>query len=153
MCFLSCFLLRLARATQLIRFGVMEINEPIKPKNVGQLPGIVSTLCTVCTANRGTRFILYLSFRASQVHNIYLIYICNCSWVVTRWQQYSTHLHTNSTQNDTKQTVHRTTQQFGRVRAVPRLGQLYPGICLATEEKGRKTSVRSKNTQTTHRQR
>jgi hypothetical protein len=26
----------------------------------------------------------------------------NCSWVATRWQQYSTHLHTNSTQNDTK---------------------------------------------------
>jgi hypothetical protein len=23
----------------------------------------------------------------------------NCSWVDTRWQQYSTHLHTNSTQN------------------------------------------------------
>ena len=36
--------------------------------------------------------------------------------------QYSTHLHTNSTQNDTKQTIRRTTQQFGRVRAMPRLG-------------------------------
>jgi len=24
------------------------------------------------------------------------------------WQQYSTHLHTNSTQNDAKQTIHRT---------------------------------------------
>jgi len=35
--------------------------------------------------------------------------------------QYSTHLYTNNTQNDTKQTIHRTTQQFGRVRAVPRL--------------------------------
>jgi hypothetical protein len=23
----------------------------------------------------------------------------NCNWVATRWQQYSTHLHTNSTQN------------------------------------------------------
>ena len=34
----------------------------------------------------------------------------------------STHLHTNSTQNDTKQTIHRTTQQFVGVRAVPRLG-------------------------------
>jgi len=46
----------------------------------------------------------------------------NCNWVVTRWQQYSTHLQTNNTQNYTKQTVHRTTQQFGRVLAVPRLG-------------------------------
>jgi hypothetical protein len=45
------------------------------------------------------------------------------------------------------QTVHRTTQNkqyieqhknFGRVRAVPRLCELYPGICLTTEEKARK---------------
>jgi hypothetical protein len=68
----------------------------------------------------------------------------NCNWVATRWQLYSTHLHTNNTQNDTKQTIHRTTQnlstikKYGRVRAVPRLGELYPGICLTTEEKARK---------------
>ena len=46
------------------------------------------------------------------------------------------------------QTIHRTTQNkqykgqhknFGRVRAVPRLCELYPGICLTTEEKARKT--------------
>jgi len=44
------------------------------------------------------------------------------------------------------QTIHRTTQnkQYieqhnnGRVRAVPRLGELYPGICLTTEEKAQK---------------
>jgi hypothetical protein len=45
------------------------------------------------------------------------------------------------------QTIHRTTQntkyieqnkKFGRVRAVPRLCGLYPGICLTTEEKARK---------------
>jgi hypothetical protein len=45
------------------------------------------------------------------------------------------------------QTIHRTTQNkqyieqhknFGRVRALPRLGELYPDICLATEEKARK---------------
>ena len=51
-----------------------------------------------------------------------ILYYINCNWVVTRWQQYSTHLHTNNTQNDTKQTIHRTTQQFGTVRTVPRLG-------------------------------
>jgi len=28
-------------------------------------------------------------------------YFINCNWVVTRWQQYSSHLHTNNTQNDT----------------------------------------------------
>ena len=45
------------------------------------------------------------------------------------------------------QTIHRTTQNkqyieqhknFRRVRAVPTLGELYPGICLTTEEKARK---------------
>ena len=45
------------------------------------------------------------------------------------------------------QTIHRTTQNkqyieqyknFARVRAVPRLGDLYPDICLTTEEKVRK---------------
>ena len=42
------------------------------------------------------------------------------------------------------QKIHRTIQNkkyivqnnnFGRVRAVPRLGYLYPGMCLTTEEK------------------
>jgi len=42
------------------------------------------------------------------------------------------------------QTIHRTTQNkqyieqhkhFRRVRSVPRLGELYPGICLTIEEK------------------
>jgi hypothetical protein len=44
------------------------------------------------------------------------------------------------------QTIHRTTQitentnnnQFGRVRAVPRLYEFNPDICLTTEEKSRK---------------
>jgi hypothetical protein len=31
---------------------------------------------------------------------------------------------------------------FGTMRAVPRLGDLYPGICLKTEEKAWKKSVR-----------
>jgi hypothetical protein len=30
---------------------------------------------------------------------IYDMIIFNCKWVDTRWQQYSTYLHTNSTQN------------------------------------------------------
>ena len=45
------------------------------------------------------------------------------------------------------QTIHRTTQNkqyieqhknFGKVRALPRFGELYPGICLTPEEKARK---------------
>ena len=42
----------------------------------------------------------------------------------------STHLHTNNTQNNTKQQyIHH--NNFGRVRAVPRLGQYYPGSTLS----------------------
>jgi hypothetical protein len=74
----------------------------------------------------------------------------NCKWVATRWQLYSTHLHTNNTErHKTKKYIeqhkiwaqHNIWEQykkFGRVRAVPRLGELYPGICLTTEEKARK---------------
>jgi len=71
--------------------------------------------------------------------------IFNCNWVATRWQLFSTHIHTNNTGNVTKQTIHRTTQkihratqQLRRVRAVPRLCGFYPDICLTTEEKARK---------------
>jgi hypothetical protein len=47
------------------------------------------------------------------VHKVYdMIYLLNCNLVATRWQQYSTHIHTNRKQNDTKQTIHRTTQKF-----------------------------------------
>ena len=50
------------------------------------------------------------------------------------------------------QTIHRTTQNkqyieqnknFGRVRAVPRLCGLYPGICLTNEEKAQKNLSQS----------
>ena len=60
-----------------------------------------------------------------------MIYFVNCNWVATRWQQYSTHLHTNSTQNDTI--------LLGRVRAVHCLCELYRGIWLTTEGKARKS--------------
>jgi len=56
----------------------------------------------------------------------------------------------SSTVHTCTQTIHRKTQnkryikKIGRMRAVPRLGELYPGICLTTEEKARKT-LRKKN--------
>jgi hypothetical protein len=40
--------------------------------------------------------------------------IFNCNWVATRWQLFSTHIHTNNTGNVTKQTSHRTTQKIHR---------------------------------------
>jgi len=60
--------------------------------------------------------------------SLYILKFVKYSLVVTRWQQYSTHLHTKNIQNDTKQTI----QQLRRVWVVPHLGKLYPGICLTT---------------------
>jgi len=57
-----------------------------------------------------------------------------CNWVDTRWQQYSTHLHTNNTQNNTI--------SLGRVRAVPRLCVLYLEFALHLRKKHGKTSVK-----------
>ena len=57
-------------------------------------------------------------------------------------------------------TIHRATQNkqyieqhknFGRVRAVPRLDEFYPGICLTTEEKARKNLSQGSRTIIVHR--
>ena len=65
-----------------------------------------------------------------------------CNWVVTRWQQYSTHLHTNNTQNDTKQTIHRTTQQLEGCGPCPVLASCTLAFALQQRKKHGKTSVR-----------
>jgi hypothetical protein len=41
---------------------------------------------------------------------------------------------------------HRTTQQLGRVRAVPHICGLYPGICLITEERAWKNLSQGSHT-------
>jgi hypothetical protein len=39
--------------------------------------------------------------------------IFNCNWVgVAGWQEFSTHIHTNNSENDTRHTIHRTTQKY-----------------------------------------
>ena len=52
-----------------------------------------------------------------------------------------THTMHRTTQNKqyVEQDKNKTTQKFRRMRAVPRLCGFYPGICLTTEEKARKT--------------
>jgi len=57
-------------------------------------------------------------------------------------EQYSERHKTNNTQNNTK--IHRKTQKLGRVRAVPRLCEVFSGICLTTEEKARKESMKER---------
>jgi hypothetical protein len=55
--------------------------------------------------------------------------IYNRSWVDTQWQQYITHT----------QTVHIIQRKESwEVREVPYLCELYPSICLTTEEKAQK---------------
>jgi hypothetical protein len=58
-------------------------------------------------------------------------------------KQYIERYKTNNTQNNTT---------IGRVQAVRRLGHLYPGICLTTEKKARKTLSQGSRTIRTHRQ-
>ena len=67
----------------------------------------------------------------------------NCNWVSTRWQQYSTHLHTNSTQNDKKQTIYRTTQKFWKSAGrAPVFVGFTLAFALQLRKKHGKTSVR-----------
>jgi len=60
--------------------------------------------------------------------------IVNCNWVATRWQQYSTHLHTNNTQNDTS--------IFEECAPCPIFAGFTLTFALQMREKQGKTSVR-----------
>jgi hypothetical protein len=67
----------------------------------------------------------------------------NCNWVATRWQQYSTHLHTNNTQNDKKQTTHRTTQNvLEECGPCPIFAGYTLAFALQLRKKHGKTSIR-----------
>jgi hypothetical protein len=72
----------------------------------------------------------------SFVKLLLLLFICNCSWVDAQWQQYSTHLQTNSTHNTENRTyITITIKKIWEVKAVPHPCKLYLGIGLTTEEK------------------
>ena len=64
-----------------------------------------------------------------------MIYCVNWNWVVTRWQQYSTYLHTNNTQNDTKQTIHRTIQRLEECGPCPVLASYTLAFALQLRKK------------------
>jgi hypothetical protein len=53
-----------------------------------------------------------------------------------------THLHTNNTQNDTKQSIHRTTQQLEECGPCPVLASYTLAFALKKKKKHGKTSVR-----------
>ena len=48
-----------------------------------------------CIVSYRVKMSLAIKRYASMLYDIFI----NCKWVDTRWQQYSTHLHTNNTQN------------------------------------------------------
>jgi hypothetical protein len=54
-------------------------------------------------------------------YDMIYIYIFNCNWVDTRWQQYSTHLHTNNTQNAENGT-YITIKKLGTYITIKKLG-------------------------------
>jgi len=63
--------------------------------------------------------------------------------VDTRWQQYSTHLHTNSTQNNTKQIIQIKTQKcLEECRPCPVFAGFTLAFALKLRKKHGKTSVR-----------
>jgi hypothetical protein len=67
------------------------------------------------------------------------IYLLNCNWIATRWQKYSTHLHTNNTQNDTKQTTQQFLEDCG---PCPVFASYTLAFALQLRQKHGKTSVR-----------
>jgi hypothetical protein len=77
-------------------------------------------------------------------------YIFNCSWVDTWWQS-TVNIYTQNAENGTYITIKNVgsyikikikLKLIWEVRAVPRLCELYPGVCLTTEEKARKNLAR-----------
>jgi hypothetical protein len=66
-----------------------------------------------------------------------------CNWVVTRWQYYSTHLHTNNIWNNTNN--NRTTQKttnLGKCEPCPIFASFTVAFALQLRKKHGKTSVR-----------
>ena len=64
----------------------------------------------------------------------------NCNWVDTWWQWYSTHLHTNSTQNDANDTQNNTIN-LGKMWAVPVFSSYSLAFALQLRKKHGETSV------------
>jgi hypothetical protein len=51
-----------------------------------------------------------------------MIYVFNRSWVDTRWQQYSTHLRTNNTQNTVNGTYITVKKLYTTIKKITNLG-------------------------------
>ena len=78
-----------------------------RAKDLSARPRIQQLVCVMRVCWLVASRIGVCSYCANMIYDMiwYDIFV-NCNWVVTRWQKYSTRLHTNNTQNDTKQTIH-----------------------------------------------
>jgi hypothetical protein len=72
---------------------------------------------------------------------ILLLFIFNCNWVDTRWQQYSTHLHTNSTQN-TENGTYIIKKKIGKCGPCPVFASYTLAFALKLRKNHGNTSVR-----------
>jgi hypothetical protein len=69
------------------------------------------------------------------------LFIFNCNWVDTRWQQYSRHLHTNSTQN-IENGIHITLKKIGNCGPCPVFASYTPAFALQLRKMHGKPSGR-----------
>jgi hypothetical protein len=116
---------RLCRAHAALWRGL----EKSVPERLGR--GMARARHGICESNTTA---LCKSFLARHGRGMMIWYIYfNRSWVDTRWQQYITHLHTNSTHNI----------EIGKLGSAGRAPscELYPDICLTTEEKAKKPQL------------
>jgi hypothetical protein len=67
-----------------------------KAADLNSYMSVDSALATCGVYGVGELCIDHTDGRSSEKYLIFDIFV-NCNWVVTRWQQYSTHLHTNNT--------------------------------------------------------
>jgi hypothetical protein len=78
----------------------------------------------------------FLGWKAADVvkRSLCMIHIFNRNWFDTRWQQYTTHLHKNSTQNTEK-------GEFGKCGPCPVFASYTLAFALQLRKKNRKTSI------------
>jgi hypothetical protein len=84
---------------------------------------------------------LKFKFMVIDLLSLLLIFIFNCNWVDTRWQQYSIHLHTNSTQN-TQNGTYITIKKIGNCGPCPVFASYTLAFALQVRKKHGKTSGR-----------
>jgi hypothetical protein len=80
--------------------------------------------------------------KCAAVNYVYYLFIFNCNWVDTQWQQYSTHSHINSTQNTENGTYITIKRSFWKCGLCPVFASYTLAFALQVRKKHGKTSVK-----------